>query len=422
MYYDIVIIGAGFAGLSASHHLPKNLKILILDRKKKLDSHIESTGLITKATKELIETFFDPKPFLPNQITKIAVVGTDFRRVLFSDTKEPWIYSTDTPALLKKMSENLPGNVTLEINSVFKNLIREETEKYPLKIEYLSNGKLQTVRSKFLIGADGAGSGVAKKTSGLSQNKKLLVGFEKVFYGKIKLGTSPEKTVYHFWFGDFSLGYGGWLSPTILNGKPAFRLGLAKHMKDASENKLEEFIRILKEKNIIEIEKDTDEILSFTNTIPISGPLKNIFTKDTLLLGDAAGFCGAFAADGIKGAILSGIVASKLVPKVLQGKPSSLKIFNKEMQLHNKILTYYKKQLLYRFLWDRMKSNRSFDLLFDIINRDSENFINHFCDSRDKQKSLIGFIVKPKNYFLLIKYAVSIFLDFFKASSPRRFQ
>ncbi len=414
MNYDIVIIGAGFAGLSASYHFPKNYKILVIDRKKKLDSHIESTGLITKATKELMETFFDPTPFLPNQITKIAVVGTDFKRVLFSDTKEPWIYSTDTPALLKKMAENLPENVTLEINSVLKNIERETGDTHPLKLEYLSNGTSKTVRAKFLIGADGSGSVVAKKTPGLSQNKKLLVGFEKVFYGKINLGTSPEKTVYHFWFGDFSLGYGGWLSPTVINGKQAFRLGLAKHLNEASTNRLEEFIKILKEKKIIDIEENTSEIFSFTSPIPISGALKKIYTKDTLLIGDAAGFCGAFAADGIKGAIISGMVSANLVPKLLEGEENALNNFNEEMQKHNKILTYYKKQLLYRFLWDRMKSNRSFNLLFEIINRDSENFINHFCDSRDKQKSLIGFIVKPKNSFLLTKYTGSLFLDLFR--------
>lgn len=415
MNYDIIIIGASFAGLSACYHLPKNLKILVLDRKNKLDSHIESTGLITEKTKELIETFFDPAPYLPNKITSIAVIGTDFERVLFSNTKNPWIYSTDTPALLKAMAEGLPENVTLKIKSVFKNIIRNPSSSHPVTVEYIENGLLKTVNAKFLIGADGSNSTVAKKSADLSRNKKLLVGFEKVFFGKINLGTSPEKTVYHFWFGDFSLGYGGWLSPTIINGKPAFRLGLAKHLKDASEEtRLEEFISILKEKNIIEIEKDSAEVFKFTNTIPIGGPLKNVYNNDTLLIGDSAGFCGAFAADGIKGAIISGMIAGKLIPEYLSGNKKALNRFKDEMQKHNKILTYYKKQLLYRFLWDRMKNNKSFDLLFDIINRDSKNFINHFCDSRDKHESLIKFIVKPKNYFLLIQYSLSLFLDLFK--------
>ncbi len=60
MHYDVVIIGASFAGLSLAHHLPPSVKVLILDMKRALNADVESTGLITEHTYQLL------KSFLPN--------------------------------------------------------------------------------------------------------------------------------------------------------------------------------------------------------------------------------------------------------------------------------------------------------------------------------------------------------------------
>lgn len=416
MNYDIVIIGASFSGLTLAHHLPRNLKVLILDKKKKLDSSIESTGLITKATKELIGEFFDIEKFLPNKITTIGVVSTDFESNFFSETDAPWIYSTDTPALIKAMSEALPKNIELKTDATFISYGIEDRDRYPVKIKYSENNKDETVSAKFIVGADGSNSQVSAVNKNLSKNTKFLVGYEKVFYGDILLGENPDSTVYHFWFGEFSLGYGGWLSPTIINGKKAFRLGLAKLRKNAHEvNKINHFIEILKEKKIIEIEKGTEEILTFGKNIPIGGPLKKVLDNYSLLIGDAAGFCGAFAADGIKGAVISGKIAAKIIPRHLGGDKNALKSYKKEMQKNNKLMTYYKKQRLYRFVWDRMKSNRSFEVMFELIKRDKENFLNQFCDSKDKQKSLMKVVIRLNNIPLLVKYTLFLVTDLFRS-------
>ncbi|KKP37334.1 MAG: hypothetical protein UR27_C0007G0083 [Candidatus Peregrinibacteria bacterium GW2011_GWA2_33_10] len=415
MTYDIIIIGASFSGLTLAHHLPKNLKILILDKKKLLNSLIESTGLITQATKDEIAAFFEVDKYVPNQITTIGVVSTNFENNFFSGTKKPWIYSTDTPTLIQGMSEKLPKNVDLKINSQFITYKIDKNEEYPVKVKLKENGIEKKVSCKFIVGADGSESCVAKANKNLSKNKKFLVAIEKVFYGDILLGDNPDSTVYHFWFGEFSLGYGGWLSPTIINNKKAFRLGLAKLKKDRKElNKVNEFIEILKEKKIINIEKNTKEILCFGHQIPINGPLKKVQDDYSLLIGDAAGFCGAFSADGIKGAVISGKIAAKLIPKHLNGDKKALKTYLQEMEKHNKLITYYKKQLFYRFIWNRMKKNRTYKTMFNLIAKDKEHFINQFCDSKDRQKSLIGIVLKIRNLPLLIKYAWYIFLDLFK--------
>jgi len=132
-----------------------------------------------------------------------------------------------------------------------------------------------------------------------------------------------------------------------------------------------------------------------------------------MLIGDAGGFCGAFAADGIKGAVLSGKTSAKLITKYLQGETDCLKNYIPEMQTNNKIISYYKKQVLYRWLWNLMKINKSFMNLYRLIERQKDDFLNQFCDSKDKRKSLFRVLIKFKNIPLLFRYAFSLLSDLF---------
>lgn len=419
MKYDLIIVGASFAGLTLAHHLPKNLKVLIIDAKKSLDQHIETTGLITQATFDELSSFIDLSPYIPNEINSIGVIATDYKKHFFSFTENPWLYTTDTPQLVKAMSKNLPKNVELKIQSMFRDHHIVNNDEYPVKVTYFECGTQHDIEAKFLVGADGALSTVAK-SAGLSRNKRHLIGMEKVFYGDITFGPHPESAVYHYWFGEFSLGYGGWLSPTTINGKKAFRLGLAKMQKDAlGLKKINDFVKTLEDKKMIKIDKSKKCELTFTSMIPVSGPLRKISNKHSMLLGDAAGFCGAFAADGIKGAVISGKVAAKLIPLHLNGDTKALKTYKKEMQSHNRLMRYYWKQLLYRRVWDLMKSDRSFDTMFEIISRSKDSFLNQFCDSKDRHKSLIWIVLKFKNLPLVFKYAFYVFLDLFKRRKDR---
>ncbi len=415
MTYDLVIVGASFAGLTLAHHLDPSLKVLILDMKKSLDQDIETTGLITEKTYLLLKSFLpELDDYIPNRVTTIGVIAPDYEHHFFSQTENPWIYTTDTPALIQRLSEKLPPNVSLKIPAQFTDYTLVEEDAYPVHVRYLNKGNKELVRARFIVGADGSLSRVAQINPKLSKNKKFLAGVEKVFYGKISLGPDPGHTVYHFWFGEFSLGYGGWLSPTLINGKAAFRLGLAKRKEDSKDiKKIKEFVDILCEKKLIEIEPGTKEILTFGHLIPIGGTLRHVHDSHSLLIGDAAGFCGAFAADGIKGAIVSGMVAAQLLPLHLNGDGKALNRFHSEMEKHGRLMTYYRKQVFYRFIWERMKSNRSFFALHQMLAREKERFLHQFCDSKDRSKSLIFVVLKLKNLPSIFRYAWSLIRDFF---------
>ncbi len=379
--YDVVIVGASFAGLTLAHHLPKNYRILLLDKKPSLDSPVETTGLITNPTKDEFSSFHGLciERYINNSIHSLRIVNHGYRNVLSNSVQYPWIYSLNMNALIKHLSASLPSNVTLKLNAV-----------YGSSNTYFHKDKQQNFKAKFIIGADGANSSVAKSNPNLSQNKKHLIGLEKVFHGEI-----DQKAIYHFWFGEFSLGYGGWLSPS---GPNKFRVGLAKYNDGKGFETLNRFIDRLKKEGFINPKGEAIE--QFGSHIPIGGPVKKPYDKNTLLIGDAAGLCGAFAADGIKGALISAKVAAKLIQK------GSFKDYYKEIEKHNYLMSYFKRQKLYRFAWDQMKTNESFDILFDLVK--DESLIEVFCDSKDKHKSLAGSLIKFKNARLLLRYAWSL--------------
>ncbi len=438
--YDIIIIGGGFAGLTLTYHLPKKYKILILEKKKALNVAYESTGLMTLKTKELLESFVpDLGKYLTNDIDTIGVVGTDFKRHFFSSTKKPWVFSTDTPEMIAHMGRMQGDNVEIKTGVEFQNLknVQDEVEvtvkeneknneyKKEPNLEAFANPRCAAFASsryddsasqwkfiaKFVVGADGRSSKVAKSAN-LSLNTKFLVGAEKLFYGDILLGENPNSTVYHYWFGEFSLGYGGWLSPTTHKGKKAFRIGLAKLENDVKGlKKLNDFIsRLKKEKHI---NPEGEFVYSYGGFIPINGPLRNYYKNRVLLLGDACGLCGAFAADGIKGALASGIVGAELIDQYFEKKDELVfKKYYEKINKYENLIKYFKKQKLYRFIWDKMKKNKTFDAMFDVIAAEKDLFLNKFSEAKNKGGGLVGILLKWGVVGRVIKYGVLWVRDF----------
>lgn len=409
--YDVVIVGASFSGLTLAHHLPRHVKVLVMDAKPRIGSAVESTGLITERTRREFKTFFDIDAAITNPITSICVVAPGFDDSFVSRTAEPWIYQTDTRALMRRLAATLPQNVTLAPGTVYLGVDNPEAVT---RAVVQSEGVRRDILTKVLVGADGARSKVAQTIPALDRHSKFLFGYEQVFFGNVRLGTEPERTISHFWFGEFSLGYGGWISPTVFDGRPAFRFGLAKLMRDKGDAAalLKKFLQVLIGRRMVSVEGDwTKPAYAFGNSIPIGGVLPRISHRNALLIGDAAGFCGAFAADGIKGSVVSGKEAAPLIEAFLAGDRGALDRLTEKMDRRDHLMDYYRRQIRYRWIWDLMKRDRTFRAMYDIIAAEREHFVDQFCDSKDTRKSLMRIVLKPRHALRLLKYAWYILLD-----------
>ena len=125
-------------------------------------------------------------------------------------------------------------------------------------------------------------------------------------------------------------------------------------------------------------------------------------------------FCGAFAADGIKGSVISGKESAKLIELFLRADKDAPSRLLMRMNAHAGLIHYYKRQLRYRWIWDLMKSNRTFRAMYDVIEREQSTFLDQFCDSKDTHRSLSRTVLKPKHFYYLMRYAWFLALDCLK--------
>ncbi len=178
---------------------------------------------------------------------------------------------------------------------------------------------------------------------------------------------------------------------------------------------MKKFLQVLVERNIISIDGNIDKPdYVFGSHIPLGGALKNIYYQNVLLIGDAAGFCGAFAADGIKGSVISGKEGALLIEQYLKGNESAPGTLRERMEAHGGMMGYYTRQLHYRWIWDLMKSDRTFRAMYKIIEAEQETFLNQFCDAKDKRRSLSWTVLKVRYIPKLVVYAWYVLLDLFK--------
>src|SRR5438132_5207874 len=175
--FDVVIIGAGLAGLQTARLLAeRGFRVLLVDRKSGLDQAIHTTGIFVRRT---LEDFALPEDCL----------GPPVRHVrLYSPARR----SMD---LVSPHDEFRVGRMGLLYQKFLHNCRRAGVDWMPAtrcvehtNVKARSIVRLENrtssfiVRTRFIVGADGATSRVASAL-GLDQNREWIVGVEEVLEG-----------------------------------------------------------------------------------------------------------------------------------------------------------------------------------------------------------------------------------------------
>src|ERR1051325_7570296 len=315
--YDVTIIGAGLAGLQCARLLAREgLNVLLVDRKHTLDQKIHTTGIFVRRT--LVDfdlpddclgppirhvTLYSPAHRSLELVSehdefRIGRMGQLYQRYLQQclHTGVDWLPQTSYLS-----HTTAPGKVTLRLNS---------------------GSSTRSITTRYLIGADGARSRVARDLK-LELNREWIVGVESVLHGAVLDG--PPRLLcfldpklapgYLAWIAhddeETHLGVGGY--PSLFDPLPA----------------LEDFRSRVA--GLIDLRK-AKQIEARAGLIPVGGVLRNIANSNGMLIGDAAGAVSPLTAGGLDPCMRLSAFAAQVVSDYLStGNPQALSAYSGEL-------------------------------------------------------------------------------------------
>jgi len=302
MMYDVVVIGAGPAGASAVLELVRltNMRILILD-KSVLPRDKPCGGAMPSSVEGLLN--LNLSNVIENRPKKIKLYHNYEDEVIRENIDAPLLVERQKfdRFILEEAQKIASKMLDIWDGCILDSFIQNEKD-----IDVYIRGKM-IIKTRYLIGADGALSRVAS-LSGLMQKRKFAPSLDAEIVVKSNYYAAyKDMMVMNY----FCLPHGyGWIFPKGHNrlscgvgtwGKP---INLQKQLKDFIHQSLDQ--------------KEIEEMVVTGHPIPIYQGSKDIATKRVLLVGDAAGLVDPVTGEGIRFAIQSGKIAARCLHDIDQ--------------------------------------------------------------------------------------------------------
>ena len=286
--YDLVIVGASFAGLAAAKTAAiRGLKVAVLEAKPSAGHGVKTAGILFNEAAEEVD--------IPHALTRkvygVRLYAPNLQHVdLFAPGS--FFVTTETARLLNWLAqEAMRAGAHILWRTPF-----EGAERHNGVFTFAG----VNISARHILGADGAQSEVAR-CFGLGRNRRFLTGIEVEYDG---LERADPRFLHCFLDSEVAPGYLAWVAP----GPSVFHAGVAGAR--GRRPHLRAFLR------------KTEGIFGFENArmisrrmgrIPCGGLVKPWAMEGVTLIGDAAGMVSPATAGGIGTAFHFGRRAAQLL-------------------------------------------------------------------------------------------------------------
>ncbi|MEO8072619.1 MAG: NAD(P)/FAD-dependent oxidoreductase, partial [Acidobacteriota bacterium] len=381
----VVIIGAGLAGLQCAKLLSqRGAKILLVDRKTDLSKGIHTTGIFVRKT---LEDFEFPAESLGKAIKNVSLYSPKLKKLNLESDKEEFRVGKMGLIYDEFLQDAVADGVRFARATSYKGAEMSDGETV---VNLEKRGEAYSVKTKILIGADGANSRVAKDLK-LDENKEWIVGYEEVFHCE---NSNREPRLHCFLDAKLAPGYLAW----IADDTEEIHIGVGGYAAGFNPR---EALKLFKEKlnfeNLTDFGGQNFDIPSETRggRIPVGGVLSKIANEHGLLIGDAAGAVSPLTAGGLDPAMRLSKFAAEIVQERLESDdPQVLLQFSGEL-----FRARFVSRLWMRRIIRTLTNQRLLELGFSFLRgRIGQKFAKHvffgrgsFPDINSQQSTVISY-------------------------------
>ncbi|MFG2512333.1 FAD-dependent oxidoreductase [Streptomyces sp. NPDC048584] len=294
---DVLVVGAGLAGLHVATLLARQgHDVLLAERRTALGGAIRTTGIFVRKT---LDDFPLPDEHLGPPIRRVVLYPPGLRRPvgLLSDRDEFRVGDMG-PLYETAATAAVDAGVRLALGTRYAG---RDGDTFRL----VGRDGPAAVRARFVVGADGARSSVARDL-GLDRNRHMLVGAEEVF---AVLPNGEPPTFHCVLDPSLAPGYLAWV---IHDGEHA-HVGVAGYAERFPQGLRRTMERFSASAPGLDGVRRPESVERRGGPIPVGGVLRRIACGDGLLVGDAAGAVSPLTAGGLDPCLrLSELAASVL--------------------------------------------------------------------------------------------------------------